>query len=741
MPRLRISTELLPATPAASSQPAALVLRARAISGTPDAEVRAEGDVELRRAGLLLRADSLVYDSARDLVTAQGQVRVRRPGLQFSMPQAQLQVQGFQGVLTRPEFRFDSLGTQGRAERMELLSSRKVLAEKVQYTSCQRDGTGMPDWLLSANSLSVDIDANEGIAKGAVLRFLGVPLMALPTISFPVTSARKSGWLPPSVYFDTRSGAELAVPYYWNIAPNLDATLTPRVITRRGIALDTELRYLRPQVEGEFNISNLPNDQVAGRSRYSVYSRHEANPLPGLRITAAAERVSDDEWWKDFPRSHKSFTARLLPASVMAEQNLQWGGFQGTAYAGAQWWQTLQASDSTLVSPYQRSPQVGLRSQGDAPAGLKWTMETELNRFTLGPGSVDDGRVEGWRWHGIGTLSAPQQGAGWFVNPRVQLNTARYRTDTAMVDGRVAAVRTIPSFNLDAGLEFERDTQWLGRSLRQTLEPRLLYVNTPYRAQDSLPNFDASGKDFNLSSLYSDNPFSGVDRVADAHQVTAGLTSRWLDAETGGEALRFTVMQRYLLRQQRITPEGEPFTRSLSDLLLLASTNLLPSLSLDARVQYSPDISRPVRSILSARYSPGPYRTVAASYRYARGLSELIDLGWQWPVYRGDPQSTTGCHGTLYSVGRVNYSMRDSRVTDSLLGLEYDSGCWITRLVAERLSTGLSTATTRYHVQLELVGLSRLGSNPLRVLKDNISGYRLLRDDERGASSTPPPYE
>jgi LPS-assembly protein len=219
-----------------------------------------------------------------------------------------------------------------------------------------------------------------------------------------------------------------------------------------------------------------------------------------------------------------------------------------------------------------------------------------------------------------------------------------------------------------------------------------------------------------------------------------------LDADTGAETLRLGLVQRYLFRDQRITPDGNVFTQRFSDVLLLGSTTLVPSMTLDASVQYSPDIGRTVRSIVGVRYSPGPFRTVGATYRFARALNEQVELAWQWPVYgptakgaevnRLDPAGS--CTGSWYSVGRINYSTRDSRVTDSVVGLEYDSGCWIGRVVAERLSTGRSEATTRLAVQLELVGLSRLslGSNPLQVLKDNIPGYRLLRD-ERGSQSTP----
>ena len=299
---------------------------------------------------------------------------------------------------------------------------------------------------------------------------------------------------------------------------------------------------------------------------------------------------------------------------------------------------------------------------------------------------------------------------------------------------------------MDSAWVFERDTAFFGKGMRQTLEPRVLYVNTPFRDQTGLPNFDAAAKDFNFDSVYTDNGFSGIDRVSDAHQLTTGVTTRVLDPQTGAEAMRLGVVQRYLFRDQLVTPDGQPLTQRFSDVLLLGSTSLVANWTLDASVQYSPDIGRTVRSIVGARYSPGPFRTINATHRLARGLSEQLEIGWQWPVYGprsgtapplfvNNTPSSSSCRGTWYTVGRINYSTRESRLTDTVLGLEYDAGCWIGRLVAERLSTGRSEAVTRLLLQLELVGLSRLGSNPLQVLKDNIPGYRLLHDPaERNAN-------
>ena len=746
---LEPSTALMPPPQGDAARQLPIVLQGREIRGQPGLETAAEGDVEFRRGRLVIRADRLAYDAPLDLATARGQVRVVRDGALYAGPELSLKVQRFEGYFVEPEFEFLRLGAGGRADRLEFLGDARSRALNAQYTSCPRDGPEEPAWVLKARSVSLDLDTNEGVAEGAVLRFLGVPILALPTLSFPLGDQRRSGWLPPSVNFDNRGGLELGVPYYWNIAPHRDATIAPRLITRRGMAVDGEFRYLEPVYQGSLAVEWLPEDRVAGRARGSLLWTHDGQLGAATRYFADVARVSDDDWWKDFRSVGSSPTTRLLPLRLGVERSFSLGPAQGLAYARALQWQVLQAADAAIESPYQRSPQLGLRLGGQLGA-LNYAVETEYNHFTLPSGELERaGRAPGQRVHLLGSLSWPFRPPGWWLVPRLSVNAASYESRTVLAGSSGGNSRVIPSFSVDAGLELERRTLAFGREMQQTLEPRVLYVNTPYKSQSQFPVYDSAAKDLNFVSIFSDNAFSGVDRVSDAHQITAGVTTRLVDTVSGAEALRLGLVQRYLLRRQLVTaqpdgsPDGAPLEQRLSDLLLLGSTSVVTNWTLDAALQYSPDISRSVRSIAAARYSPGPFRTVGATYRLARGLSEQLELGWQWPLWgpaaAASPQrspSTSACAGAWYSVGRVNYSIKDRRTTDSVLGLEYDAGCWIARVVAERLSTGRNEATTRLLLQLELVGLSRLGSNPLKVLKDNIPGYRLLREDRRSATPT-----
>jgi LPS-assembly protein len=758
---LERSPKLVPLPRADASRRGPIVLQARSITNQPELQTVAEGDVEFRRGGLVIRADRVAYDNVRDLASAKGGVSVARDGAIYSGPELQLSVQRFEGYFLEPQFELTTLGAGGRADRIDFLGAGRSRATNASYTSCPRvdpaaPGTE-PDWVLKTDRIQIDLDANEGIADGAQLRFLGVPILALPRLSFPLNDERKSGWLPPSINIDNRSGLIVSVPWYWNIAPNRDATIAPRVITRRGLGVDSEFRYLEPWFEGALRLDALPNDQVARRSRGSLQWLHQATPAAGWRIETDIARVSDQAWWKDFPDAGRSFTPRLLAGRAAVERSfslpaallLGEGEGEGSVYARVLRWQVLQDPESFILAPYERSPQIGMALQARAAGGVELALQTEFNRFTLPAGqAIDLARPSGDRWHAVGSLARPVRGAGWFAVPKLALNAAAYKGTQRLASGLTDARRAIPTFSLDLGLELERSTVFFGRELRQTLEPRLLFVSTPYRAQSQLPNYDSAAKDFNVVSLFTDNAFSGVDRVSDAKQLTAGFTTRLVDAASGAEALRLGLVQRVLLRPQRVapqadgSPDGPTLEQRFSDALLVGSTSVLPGWTLDAAVQYSPDIQRSVRSIMGARYSPGPFRTVGATYRLARGLSEQLEMGWQWPVWGAVPGSgrpagsgSGGCKGAWYSVGRFNYSLKDSRLTDSILGFEYDAGCWIARVVAEQLSTGRSEATTRILVQLELVGLSRLGSNPLQVLRDNIPGYRLLREN-RASSRT-----
>jgi LPS-assembly protein len=759
-----------------------LFFEADQISGEAGVLTRAAGQVRLVQNELLMRADNVTHTVGNNTVQASGQVRIRQGGNVFAGPSLSMQLDTEQGEFVSPRFWLSKTQAGGSAERIDFLGQNRLLARGTSYSSCTPANTadgqpGEPAWSLKTSQVYLDLDASEGRAENAVVWFLGAPILAFPRLSFPLDDSRKSGWLPPSFDYDSKSGFELSVPYYWNIAPNQDMTLVPQLSTRRGFGLDTEYRYLLPQDSGSWRLVGLPEDRVSLRERGLADLRHlghiEGSGLKAIKSLQSSRtdyelrwlRVSDDDYWKDFSHNLPTLTPRLYDSHARFEHMLsasKWGlgESQTQAYGSVQTWQTLKDLDpdadpelSQLIAPYRRTPQLGLRSSSTTNQGLNWTVAGEFNRFTHADASL----VSGNRVLVQGQISKAYTLGGWSLTPKAALRSTSYDLDQALANGRRNATRTVPSFSLDSGTVLERPVHWFGRDLTQTLEPRLQYVRTAYRDQSGLPLFDTAPRDFNQYAIFSENAFAGGDRVNDANQVTLGLSTRLLDQQSGAEAMRLGLVQKVLLADQRINPDGDtPITERLSDLLLLGSTSVHANWSLDGSAQFAAQNHALQRGLLGLRYSPAPWRVLGLNYRYTRDASEQVELGWQWPVWGAAPRSSDSqavadtrqlalsdpldlsgrrtsrqdCSGTWYSVGRLSYSARDSKLTEALAGVEYDAGCWIGRVVAQRKTVG-QESSTRVMVQLELVGLSRisLGSNPLKALKDNIPGYRLLRDD------------
>lgn len=755
-----------------------LFFEADNLEGESGSRTRATGSVRLRQGDLVVRADELTHTQADNTARALGHVVIMRNGNIFNGPELTLKLDTLEGEFIRPHFWFARTHAGGDADLVEFLGENKLRAFKTTYSSCTPantpDGTpGEPDWSLKTSSIYLDFDANEGKAESAVIWFKGLPILAAPTLTFPLNDARKSGWLPPSFDFDSKSGFEMSAPYYWNIAPDKDMTLAPTLSARRGAGLDAEYRYLTPHDEGTLHVVGLPDDRVAMRARglldYSDKGNlNDGNLLSQTNYELRWLRVSDDDYWKDFPHGLPSPTPRLYDSHANIERQLNsrnWGlgDSQTTLYGGVQSWQALRDLDpladptqSGIDTPYRREPQLGVRTRSGNDTGMIWGLQGEFNRFT----NADPTKPIGNRLNATGELGRSFNFGGLNLTPKLALNATSYDLDQAMSNGSHSATRVLPTFSLDSGLTMERPVHVFDRDLTQTLEPRIQYVRTPFKDQSFLPLFDSAPRDFNQYAIYNENAFTGGDRISDANQVTMGVTSRLVDNMTGVEAMRLGIVQKLLLADQRINPDGpDPITQRLSDLLLLGSTGVIPKWSLDGTAQFNAQNHAMSRGLMGVRYSPGPWRTVGLAYRYTRDASEQVDLGWQWPLAGpvpstaqvrdqavADPMNLTGrrpingsaCGGTWYSVGRMSYSMRDSRLTDALLGVEYDAGCWVGRIVAERVSVGRDQASTRLMFQLELTGMSRisLGTNPLRTLKDNIPGYQLLHDDSVAAPTT-----
>ncbi|MDD2924918.1 LPS-assembly protein LptD [Rhodoferax sp.] len=707
------------------------------ITGRTDLETVVEGDAMLRKGDVVIRADRLEYNQPTDLARASGHVRVNRAGNVYEGPLLELRVDVFEGFFNQPTYHFLRNQAHGQADRVDFLDDQRAVIHNATYTTCRRlpGPSWMPDWLLQATSIRLDNEEDVGTAEGALLSFKGVPLLPIPYLSFPLSDQRKSGVLPPIADLDNVNGLELSVPYYWNIAPNRDLTFTPTLMSKRGVNLDAEFRYLEPSYSGVARLDWMPADQLRETNRWGLNFSHQARLQSswtdnGAALNLSLNRVSDDNYWRDFTRTNVSLTQRLLANDA----TLSWTNGPFSSSVRTLKWQTLQDVTAPIVPPYDRLPQLTTHYGRSLAQGVNLSMDVDFTRFESD--STLTGQPNGRRLFSLLQVSRPWQAAAGYITPKLQLHATQYQFDARLANGDSQVNRVLPTLSIDSGLVFERDTQFFGRQLRQTLEPRAFYVNTPYRDQSLLPNYDSGASDFNMATIFSENAFVGNDRISDSDLLTLGVTSRLLDPDTGAEAVRVGMAQRLRFRDQNVTlPGGAAVTDRISDVLLGGSVNWNPRWSVDATVQFNPHTEKSVRSTLGARYRPGSYRTLSAAYRYQRDTSEQLDVGWQWPVSdlwgdrgqaQGDGQGLG--EGRWYSVGRLNYSMNEGKLVDSVLGFEYDAGCWLGRIVFERLQTSTVTATQRLMFQLEFVGFSRIGVNPLKSLKDNISGYQNLRE-------------
>ncbi|MGZ5180815.1 MAG: LPS-assembly protein LptD [Ramlibacter sp.] len=710
------------------------------VSGRTDLETTVEGNAELRRGDTVIRADRLDYYQPDDLAKARGNVHINRAGNVFEGPQLELKVDAFEGFFTQPNYRLLRNNAYGRADRVDFIDDKRSFIRNATYTTCQRaDYPGwMPAWILRASGIRLDEDQDVGVATNAVLTFFSVPILPIPELSFPLSDKRKSGFLPPTISLDNHNGFEWRQPYYWNIAPNRDATFYPALMSKRGVDLGGEFRYLESAYRGVLRADYLPEDQLRQRSRWGYSYLHSGSiPVPpsfgSLGLNINFNRVSDNDYWRDFSRTSASLTQRLLAN----DGQLNWSSPTGNWYAMARTlsWQTLQDVTAPITPPYDRLPELYARYlRQDLPLGLVGSVEGDTTKFsadralTLQPNAL--------RSYVLGRIERPWQAPGWFFTPRMQLHSTRYSFDEPLANGLSSAARTLPIFSVDSGLVFERPASYFGRSFTQTLEPRAFYVYTPFRNQAYLPNYDTAYNDFNFATVYTENAFGGNDRISDNNLLTLGATTRLLAPDTGAEAARFGFAQRLRFKDQLVTlPGTPPVSERLSDLLFGATLNWTPKWSLDTTVQYNPKTERSERATIGGRYNPSNYRVVSAAYRMQRGQSEQLDVGWQWPINDlwGDKGKDLGPGrgqgpNRWYSVGRLNYSLQDRRLVDTILGIEYDACCWIGRVVIERLQSTTTTAHARIMFQLEFVGFSRLGSSVLQPLRQNIPRYQFLRD-------------
>ena len=730
-----------------------------------DRKMRSLGNASIQRGDSTVLADTIEYDAQNEEIHALGNVRINLGNTKLSGPEVRMQLSESIGemreasiVIDNPppepgkmqsgvnssafsralsglpgqqmnaddtqstaygsssydvENAYDNNGkfitadraknARGDAKAVFFEGENKKRLKDARFTTC---ASGEEDWYIKASEITLNDYEDTGTAKNAHIEFKGVPILYTPYISFSFNNQRKSGFLAPTWGTTSRSGFEVLTPYYLNIAPNMDATIATRALTKRGVQFQGELRYLDENYSGTSNIEYLPSDITTNEDRYFANLKHRHTFNNGWSAGYNIEKVSDDQYFSELSTRIITTSRVNLPQQF----NLDYSDETWRFNALAQKFQTLTVDPNTY--PYERLPQmtlVGNKYYGDLNANLY----TQLATFDTNSNDPRNGiRATGTRFTAYPSLSLPITRAYGYLTPKIGIHHTSYSLNNVASDLETQQ-RTLPIFSLDSGLFFDRDFKIADRGYSQVIEPRLFYVYIPNRKQDDIPLFDSALSDLNFGSLFRENQFVGNDRINNANQMSFALTTRFIESSTGQQRLSASIGQRYYFSDQQVNIPNSLNSRSnSSDIIAGISGRLRNSWMIDGFWQYNTDDSTSVRSTITSRYNPEPGKTLNLSYSYRQNSIDQTDVSTQWPLGNG-----------YYGIGRFNYSFRENRIIETIAGLEYDAGCWQARGVLQRVTTATADANYALFFQLELGGLASIGANPMRVIQRNIPGY------------------
>lgn len=704
------------------------------------------GNVQIHRADQHILSDTATYDTVSETVDLQGDVYYSEDELALYSDTAMLNLATDQGRLRDAMFISPAAPIRGRAKVVYRDSKDMSRYKEVAYTSCR---PGNQDWVVHASELKLNDITGKGSAKDAWLEFKGTPVFYSPYLSFPIDDRRLSGFLAPSFGNTQRAGFHLSVPYYWNIAPNYDATLRPRYLSKRGVMLAGDFRYLTESSNGKVNLEFLPDDSVRNKSRYFTRVLNSTRFTPHISSNLDLNYVSDKDYFNELGNALSLTNLSYLrsQADVNYIDN-------GIAFINRV--ENFQVIDKAILPinyPYRKLPQSILnlnRSFDFMP--LDAGIENEFVYFQ------HDHLVNGQRYNVKPSVSFPLETSGAFLKPKFSLQYTQYslsHQDQKNAGEPDSISRTLPIASIDSGLFLEREIDFGQSTFRHTIEPRLFYLFIPKKNQNDIPLFDTSLYDFNFSSLFRENRFSGNDRVQDANQISAAITSRLVDPETGRERARFDIGEIFYFRNRDVGLCGSYYsplctvnrpleTSSFSNLVTDLNVQFTDHLSADTGLQWSPDINDIVRGEAALHYINQPGEIINLGYRYRKNTvvtfpdrrNDIIqsDISFHWPVY-----------DNWYAVGRWQYSLLTNSTRDSFIGVEKENCCWRFRIIGRRWVNNVvlnpfgntaigdvsfanfnpeGESQTGVFFQVELKGFTGIGENLDNFFEQNIYGYR-----------------
>lgn len=680
-----------------------------------------QGNVEITRDRQQVSADTITYNKPENTADLEGNVEYWDEAVYLSGDKGHVEFDGETGRFENSRYIIKDNRARGTAGKLFHEYDSKTKLEDVDYTTCDPEDNF---WKLSASEINLDHEINWGDARNVVFRIKDIPVLYTPYISFPLSDERKTGFLFPSFGNSNRNGAEIETPFYWNIAPEMDAILTPRILSDSGVMLMGQFRYLLARGEGILNAEYLPSDNdFNNEDRNLIGFTH--NQLFGDtgKLFLTYNRVSDKEYFEDFGSNLSVTSTRYLERRAEASYSGNWWNLSGRV----QDYQTVDRSIPVTSRPYKRLPQINFNAYSPRNnRQFNYQVKSEISYFDRGDsnGVVTDVN-DGLRFDLLPSVSYPIYNASAFVEPKLGLRFTQYDLpDSGTFDSNPN--RILPIVSVDSGIFLERDTTLFNTSFLQTLEPRLFYLYIPEDDQDDLPVFDTGQFDFSFDSLFRVDRFSGPDRVGDANQFTVALTSRLINQTTGRDSGYVSLGQIYFLKDRDVfLPGGKTRDEDSSPIVAEIGTVIAGDWKLRGNMQWDPNNNKTEKLVGLMQYNPAPDKVVNLGYRVRRTTDSLTssvtvtdieqsDFSFHWPVNQN-----------WSAVGRWTYATADEKTIDLFGGVEYDSCCWGFRVVGRRFLTDADgDSDVGIFLQLELKGLAGLGKSTVEFLEENLPGYQ-----------------
>ncbi len=698
-------------------------ITADALDGQTNRHHRASGNVIVERGDEILNAEQIDYDQTQGLVSTEGAFTLTRSGsqtVQGENLQYNLNERSGTAHNTRFDAEADGRRLQGSAENLHLHNGKRYSADSVKFNSCRPGDTS---WYIQAARLDADNEKGIGVARHAKLVFGGIPILYTPWADFPLNGGRKSGFLAPTLSGGS-DGFSVELPYYFNLAPNYDATLSPKLLTKRGIQFNGEFRYLQPNYSGSLHLNYLPHDRLSPHSnRYRAIFQHSHRFTEAVSGGIDFTQVSDDDYYRDLHNITDTATSVNLNRSAWLDYKHHLAGGYLDARLLVQKYQTLSDDLGNKNPPYSTLPKLSANWQRHF-GNLALSVHGSATRFD------SSSKQSGNRFVFYPGLQWDIHNSWGYIRPKIGVHSTHYRLNRFEDIPSRSVNRTLPVMNVESGITLERDSRIFGRNYVQTLEPKLFYNYIPSKQQNSLPNFDSSENDFSYAQLFRENIYSGSDRINAANSLSLGLQSKFLDKHDGTELFRAGIGQKYHFSSDNVLLDGriDSTPRRRSDLILFGSGKIHSDWYAESNWHYSENRRTTERFNAGLRYNPAAGKTVSLRYKYSRkeeiyngfyGNLRHIDFAAQWPLTPN-----------LYALGRLNYSIRPRSAIEQSIGLEYKNpcGCWSLSALVQRYASGISDSgsirhKTAFFVTLQLKGLSNVGSNPYKQLHLGIPGY------------------